>query len=88
VGGLVASLLDLYGWFILIYIVLSWIVMASRSTLVADLHRVFASVCEPYIGLFRRLLPVVSVGAAGLDLSPLVAWLVLQVAASLARRLG
>jgi uncharacterized protein YggT (Ycf19 family) len=88
VGQLVASLLDLYAWLILIYIVLSWFAVATRSGLVADLYRVLASVCEPYIGLFRRVLPVVAVGQGGLDLAPLVAWLVLQVVAGFARRLG
>lgn len=87
-GQLVASLLDLYGWLILIYVILSWFVTAARSGLVADLYRVLGSVCEPYIGLFRRMLPVVAVGQGGLDLAPLVAWLVLQVVAGFARRLG
>jgi YggT family protein len=62
--------------------------VANRSTIVADLYRVLASVCEPYISLFRRLLPPISVGSAGLDLSPLVAWVVLQIVASFVRRLG
>jgi YggT family protein len=87
-GGLVASLLELYGLLILVYVVLSWFVVANRSTIVADLYRVLASVCEPYISLFRRLLPPISVGSAGLDLSPLVAWVVLQIVASFVRRLG
>jgi YggT family protein len=88
VGGLVASLLELYGWLILAYVVLSWVIAAGQSGLVADLYRVLGSICEPYIGLFRRVLPTVAVGQAGLDLAPLVAWLVLQIVASFAQRLG
>lgn len=88
VGGLIASLLNLYGMFIVAYVVLSWIVMASRSSLVADIYRVLGSICEPYVGLFRRLLPPVAMGSAGLDLSPLIALIVLQVVAGFVRRLG
>lgn len=88
VGGLIASLLNLYGMFIVAYVVLSWIVMASRSSLLADVYRVLGSICEPYVGLFRRLLPPVAMGSAGLDLSPLVALIVLQIVAGLVRRLG
>jgi YggT family protein len=88
VGGLVASLLEVYGWLILTYIVLSWVVGATESGLIADIYRMLRGVCEPYIGLFRRVLPIVAVGRGGLDMAPLVAWLVLQVVASFARRLG
>jgi YggT family protein len=87
-GGLIGSLLDLYGWLIIAYIILSWVAMGSRSGLVADIYRVLATVCEPYVGLFRRVLPPIALGSAGLDLSPLIALIVLQIAASLLRRMG
>ena len=87
-GGLVASLLDLYGILIVAYVVLSWVVMSTRSGVVADVYRVLASVCEPYVGLFRRIVPPVSAGSAGLDLSPLVALIVLQIVAGILRRVG
>ena len=79
IGGLVASLLRLYGYLIIAYVVMSWVVVSSRSGFVADLYRVLASVCEPYVGLFRRLIPPVSMGSAGLDLSPVIALIVLQI---------
>jgi len=87
-GGLIASLLNLYGYFILAYVILSWFVMSSRSGLAGDIYRVLASICEPYVGLFRRLLPPIAVGSAGLDLSPLIALVVLQILASVVRGLG
>jgi len=88
VGGLIASLLDLYGYLIIAYVIMSWFAMTSRSGLVADIYRVLTSVCEPYVGLFRRLLPPIAVGSAGLDLSPLIALVVLQIVASIVSRLG
>jgi uncharacterized protein YggT (Ycf19 family) len=87
-GGLIARLLDFYGYLIIAYVIMSWFATTSRSGLVADIYRVLASVCEPYVGLFRRLLPPIAVGSAGLDLSPLIALVVLQIVASIVSRLG
>lgn len=88
VGGLLAQLLDLYGFFIIAYVVMSWIVVATHAGIVADVYRVLGSICEPYIGLFRRLLPPIAMGSAGLDLSPLIALVVLQIVSSILRRIG
>ena len=85
---MIASLLDLYGYLIIAYVIMSWFVTTNRSGLLADIYRVLASVCEPYVGLFRRLLPPIAVGSAGLDLSPLVALVVLQIVAFIVARLG
>jgi YggT family protein len=90
VTGLIASLLNLYATLILIYVVLSWFVMtgAGAHGAVADLYRVLATFCEPYLGLFRRVIPPIMVGGGGLDLSPLLALLVLQFVARLIGGLG
>lgn len=36
-------------------------------------------VCEPFLRLFRGLLPTVRLGGMGLDLSPIIAFIVLQI---------
>ena len=79
IGGLIAALLRLYSYFIIAYVVLSWVVAGSRSGTVLDIYRVLGSICEPYIGFFRRFVPPVAMGSAGLDLSPLIALIVLQI---------
>ena len=81
--GLIGSLLYLYGYLIFAYVVLSWFVGGSRSGILTDIYRVLASICEPYIGLFRRFIPPIQTGSAGLDLSPLVALIVVQIVAGL-----
>ena len=86
--GLVGSLLYLYGYLIFAYVILSWFVGGNRSGLLADVFRVLGSICEPYIGLFRRFIPPIQAGSAGLDLSPLVALIVVQVVAGLMQRAG
>jgi YggT family protein len=66
-----AGLVNLYALAIFVYVIMSWF----RSTgVIFQIYRALASVCEPYIGLFRRFLPV----TAGLDFSPIVAYFVLQ----------
>jgi uncharacterized protein YggT (Ycf19 family) len=46
---------------------------------------VLASLCEPYLGLFRRFVPPIMIGAGGLDLSPVLAILVLEILAGVIR---
>lgn len=36
-------------------------------------------VCEPFLRIFRGLLPAIRLGGMGLDLSPLIAFLVLYI---------
>ena len=61
-----------YGILIFVYVLMSWFPMRG---ILFDIQRVLASLCEPYISIFRRFIPPVG----GLDLSPLVAYFVLQV---------
>lgn len=73
---IVSRIIEFYGLLLFVYVLLSW--FPAKSGIIADIDRVLASICEPYIGIFRRILPVAAVGGAGLDFSPLVALLVLQ----------
>ena len=61
-----------YGTLIFIYVLMSWFPMRGA---LYDIHNVLGSVVEPYISLFRNLIP--TVGA--FDFSPLVAYFVLQL---------
>ena len=64
----------LYGLVILVYILTSWLRLPYSVTL-NRIQRFLYDVCEPYLRLFRRLLP--STGA--LDLSPILAFISLGV---------
>ena len=64
----------LYGLVILVYILTSWLRLPYSVTL-NRIQRFLYDVCEPYLRLFRRLLP--STGA--LDLSPILAFVALGV---------
>jgi YggT family protein len=84
VGPLLATILSFYSGLIFIYVLMSWI--PSNDGVVGEIRSVLATICEPYVGLFRRILPMAVVGGAGLDFSPLVALLVLQLVAGFVRR--
>jgi uncharacterized protein YggT (Ycf19 family) len=82
--NVVVAALQFYSFLILIYVLLSWLQSVPAAQ---ELRRVLGTICEPYIGLFRKIVPTVGAGGVGLDLSPLVAILVLQIFIRLVRGL-
>ncbi|MGZ4333659.1 MAG: YggT family protein [Gaiellaceae bacterium] len=66
--------LGLYGLVILVYILTSWLRLPYSPTL-NRIQRFLYDVCEPYLRLFRRLLPA----TGGIDLSPILALIALGV---------
>ncbi len=71
-----------YGLLILVYILLSWIRL-PYSIWSNRIQRFLYDVCEPYLRLFRRVLPAFG----PLDLSPIVALIVLAAADQILVRL-
>ena len=76
----------LYAWLIVARAVLSW-VRPRPGTTVYRVEKVLLDVTEPYVGLFRRFLPVTRIGGVGIDWSSLVALLVLLAALQVLGRL-
>ncbi|MBE0477261.1 MAG: YggT family protein [Coriobacteriia bacterium] len=76
ISVLVAGLIDFYGWLIFAYVILSWF---RPSGTLYEVYRALGTVVEPYVGVFRRFIPTAAVGGAGIDFSPLVAYLVLRI---------
>lgn len=72
---LITTLANFYETLIIVYILLSWFPIREGS-IVHDIGMVLRSVCEPYLGLFRRVLPPMG----GVDFSPVIAVLVLNLA--------
>jgi uncharacterized protein YggT (Ycf19 family) len=82
VTAFIVSFLNLYVLALIVYVVLSWFA-GGAGGFVREVYRALGTICEPYLGLFRRFLPPIMIGGGGLDLSPLVAVLVLDVVVSL-----
>lgn len=85
---LLATAIDLYAVVILVYVILSWVMVAGGRGVVYDIYRKLGMVCEPYLGLFRRFLPPIMIGGGGVDLSPVIGYIVLRIIAQVVSRLG
>ena len=86
VAYLIYLALAVYAWLIIGRALLSWLRPRPGSALFR-VDRLLCQATEPYVGLFRRLLPMARIGGLGIDLSPLVALLVLFVAMQIVVRL-
>jgi YggT family protein len=64
----------LYGLVLLAYIITNWLRLPYSPTL-NRIQRFLYDVCEPYLRLFRRLVP----SAGGIDFSPILAFIALSV---------
>ncbi len=76
VQGFLYALFLVYFICILAYIITSWIPLPYNVWL-NRIQRFVYDVVDPYIRLFRRFLPQLRLGGLGLDLSPVLAILVL-----------
>ena len=73
------TLLLVYLILIFIRILMSWIPRMPYNRYLAAYLKFVSDVTDPYLNLFRRILPPVRMGGAGLDLSPIVATFVLII---------
>jgi len=74
----VSGLLQLYIIVIFVRVILSWFPIAPDSVL-AGIYRFVYAVTEPVLGPIRRVMPGVGFGGMGLDLSPIIVLLLLQL---------
>ena len=65
---------------IFIRIILSWIPRIPYNRYLAAFLKFVTDVTDPYLNLFRRILPPVRIGPGALDLSPIVGTFVLIIA--------
>lgn len=70
--SILMQLISLYSFALIIYILMSWFPNARSSTI----GQFLAKICEPYLEPFRRIIPPIGM----IDISPLVAILVLRFA--------
>ena len=82
----VDALFTVYFILIITRIVLSWIQQFRPIPYNVTLRAVIGFIedsVDPYLNLFRRVIPPISLGGAGIDLSPILAIIVLLIAQSL-----
>lgn len=76
--SLLYFLITIYVWLIVARALLSWFPLRP-GTFVARAYGVLYDITEPYLGVFRRLLPPARIGGMGIDLSAILAIVVLFV---------
>ena len=74
-ASIVCLLIQLYLLVIFVRIIMSWF-PPTPGTTYAQIFEVFDRVTEPVLAPVRAMLPPVRMGAMGLDLSPIVVFLV------------
>ena len=76
--ALLCTLAQLYMLALFLRIVLSWFPISPGGAM-AGIFSFLYTITEPILGPVRRMLPPVGMGGMGLDLSPIIVLLVLQL---------
>ena len=89
-----ADVADYVDTLVIVYLVLifvrihtSWVPRMPYNRFLAAFLQFISDVTDPYLNLFRRFIPMVRMGPGALDLSPIVATLVLIVVGGIGSRL-
>ena len=67
-----STLIDYYQLLIIAYVLMSWF---RPSGVFYDIYRILGSICEPWLAIFRRIVPPLGM----MDISPIVAILALRL---------
>ena len=76
ISSILIALADTYSLVIFIYVMMSWIPMSSG--VIADIYSALGKICDPFLDLFKRLIPPIG---GMIDITPIIALLVLQFGA-------
>jgi uncharacterized protein YggT (Ycf19 family) len=79
--AIVVRLIDFYELLIIAYVLMSW--FRPGSGLFGDIYRALGTIVEPWLGIFRRVIPPLGM----IDISPIVAIIALQLISQLLVRL-
>lgn len=77
--NILLNVISIYSMALVIYILMSWFPNARETSI----GRFLARICEPYLEPFRRIIPTIGM----IDISPIVALLVLRFAENGLRQL-
>jgi YggT family protein len=79
VADYVAALFLVYIILILIRVLLSWVPRMPYSPTLRAVLDFITDTTDPYLNLFRRIIPPIGGGGFGLDLSPMIGLIVLFI---------
>lgn len=79
IASYVNALFLVYIALIFVRVVLSWIPRLPYNPILRGIVEFVGETTDPYLQLFRRILPPVGAGGMGLDLSPMIGLIVLYI---------
>jgi len=79
IANYVEALFLVYTILIFIRVLMSWFTRIPYYPWLDAVLNFVREVTDPYLNLFRRFIPILRIGPAGLDLSPIVAIFVLLI---------
>jgi YggT family protein len=82
VSSYVSALFTVYIVLIFIRILLSWIPRLPQNTVVQAVANFARQTTDPYLNIFRRILPPVGGSGLAIDLSPMIGLILLLIAQS------
>lgn len=72
--NIIIALANAYTTIIFIYVLMSWL-PNTESGVVGQVYRALGTLCDPYLNIFKRLIPPIG---GVVDITPIIALLVLQ----------
>ena len=78
IGFIVWRIVDVYVLLIIVYVIMSWVPLTNKT--VQDIYDFLGKICDPYLKLFRKLIPPIG---GRVDITPIIAVLALELAAML-----
>jgi len=82
---IIVDILQLFIFVLIAYSILSWYLAYARVSYDSPafkVNRVLAAICDPVLNPIRRIVPPVRIGGVGLDLSVLIAFVLIEVVIS------
>jgi YggT family protein len=83
IADYIRTLALVYLVLIFVRIIMSWIPRIPYNRYLSAFLNFVTDVTDPYLNLFRRILPMVRIGPGALDLSPIVATFVLIIVSNI-----
>jgi YggT family protein len=83
---IIVDVLQLFIFVLIAYSILSWYLAYARVSYDSPafkVNRVLSAICDPVLNPIRRIVPPVRIGGVGLDLSVLIAFLLIEVVISI-----
>ena len=83
IADYVAALFLIYTILIFIRVLMSWFTRIPYNRILNAVLEFIRETTDPYLNLFRKFVPMVRIGPGALDLSPIVAIIVLMIVQSI-----